>query len=244
VRPTLSNFLTGLLSSATLIGALAMSGCAPDGGKEDVSLSARASVNAPSLRTTPQRDVRPVIACFGDSLTAGYGAEPGQSYPDFLQALLDRDGYNYHVVNIGMSGATTKDGVSRVAAVTALHPALTVVEFGGNDGLRGLPVDQAQANLNIIVAAVRQSGSQVALAGITIPPQYGGDYVKRFNAIFPAVAHRNHVPFLPFLLQGVYGVEGSMQADGIHATGVGNQQVAHNVENLIQPMLQRASPLP
>jgi acyl-CoA thioesterase-1 len=194
---------------------------------------------APDVPPTPPHDRRPVIVCFGDSLTAGYGTDPGQSYPDALQRLLDSRGSYYRVVNEGISGNTTKDGLDRVGDVIAEHPKIVVLEFGGNDGLRGLPLEQTRSNLDSMVAQLKSSGTQVALAGITLPPDYGHDYIAQFNAMYTSLARKYRVPLLPFLLQGVFGVPGDMQDDATHATAKGNQQVAKNVERLIQPMLRR-----
>lgn len=182
---------------------------------------------------------RPVLVCFGDSLTAGAGIDPDQAYPALLQQLLDREGYHYKVVNAGVSGNTTKDGLERLNQVMQQHPQVVVVEFGGNDGLRGLPITQTQRNLDTIVHTLKTNGARVALAGITLPPQYGGPYIQGFNAMFPTVATRYHVPLLPFILQDVYGVPGDIQEDGIHPTAKGAQQVAVNVERLVKPLLQR-----
>jgi acyl-CoA thioesterase-1 len=184
-------------------------------------------------------DSRPRIVCFGDSLTAGYGTEAGQTYPDYLQADLDKLGYGYRVVNSGVSGNTTKDGVERVERVIAMKPALVVVEFGGNDGLRGLRIADTRANLDKIVAALTASGTKVVLAGITLPPDYGPDYIKQFNETYDLLAKKYRVPMLPFLLKGVFGGEGMMQADRTHATAAGNKVVAKNVLALIQPQLMK-----
>jgi len=184
------------------------------------------------------RDTRPVLVCFGDSLTAGYGAEPGHSYPDYLQKDLDRLSMGYRVVNEGVGGNTTKDGVSRLNEVLAQKPQIAVVEFGGNDGLRGLPISQTRANLDRIVGTLTRAGIRVAIAGITLPPQYGADYVAQFNDMYSTVAKKYHVPMLPFLLKGVYGGVGMMQTDGIHPTAKGNEVVARNVLNLLKPMLK------
>jgi acyl-CoA thioesterase-1 len=188
---------------------------------------------------TAQPDSRPLLICFGDSLTAGYGTDPGQSYPDDLQHLLDKQGYRYRVVNEGVSGNTTKDGLDRIDSVIEQHPRLVVVEFGGNDGLRGLPVEQTKANLSEIIDRIQKSGATVALAGITLPPDYGADYIGRFDAMYPALAKQYHVRLLPFLLQNVYGVPGDMQDDATHATAKGNKQVAENVQQLIHPLLKK-----
>ena len=183
---------------------------------------------------------RPLLVCFGDSLTAGAGVDPDQAYPAYLQQLLDREGYGYKVVNAGVSGNTTKDGLDRLEEIVQLHAQVVVVEFGGNDGLRGLSTAQAQRNLDTIVRTLKASGAKVAIAGITLPAQYGGPYVQSFNAMFPTVATRYHVPLLPFVLQDVYGVPGDIQEDGIHATAKGNQQVAINVEHLVAPLLRKS----
>jgi acyl-CoA thioesterase I len=182
---------------------------------------------------------RPLLVCFGDSLTAGYGADPGQSYPDYLQADLDAMGYKYRVVNEGISGNTTKDGVGRLGSIVALKPSVVVVEFGGNDGLRGLPIADSRANLDRIVATLKASGARVVLAGITLPPDYGPDYIKQFNATYTLLAKKYQVPMLPFLLNGVFGVDGMMQADRTHATAKGNEVVAKNVLPLVLPLLKK-----
>ena len=191
----------------------------------------------------PKDDPRPLVLCFGDSLTAGYGTEPGDAYPDQLQLLLDDEGFMYRVVNSGVSGNTTKDGLERLDRVLARlagHPgSVVVVEFGGNDGLRGLPLEQTKANLAQMIEQFQHAGAKVALAGITLPPDYGKDYIAQLVAIYPALAKQYHVPLLPFLLQDVYGVPGDMQEDQTHATATGNKQVALNVEKLVTPLLKK-----
>jgi acyl-CoA thioesterase-1 len=184
-------------------------------------------------------DTRPVLVCFGDSLTAGLGTDPGQSYPDYLQTELDRLHYHYRVDNEGVSGNTTKDGVARLPDVLALHPVVAVVEFGGNDGLRGLPIDDTRANLDEIVGTLKRAGIKVAVAGITLPPDYGPDYIRKFDETYTLVAKKYQVPMLPFLLKNVYGTPGMMQRDQTHATAKGNQIVAHNILPLVLPLLKK-----
>jgi acyl-CoA thioesterase I len=181
----------------------------------------------------------PVIVCFGDSLTAGYGAPAGSSYPDYLQQLLDSRGYHYHVLNMGISGNTTKDGVDRLNNVIAAHPSIVVVEFGGNDGLRGLPITATRANLDTIVSTLQHAGIKVALAGITLPPDYGQDYVHAINESYALAAKKFNVPLLPFILAHVYTVPGAMQEDGIHGTAKGNELIAENIYGLLKPMLRK-----
>lgn len=152
---------------------------------------------------------------------------------------MNAQGYHYHVINAGISGNTTKDGVERLTDVLALKPAAVIVAFGGNDGLRGLPIDATRRNLDQIVGTLQKAGSKVVLGGITLPPNYGLDYIRQFNDTYALLARKYHVSLLPFLLKDVYGVTGSMQADGIHATAQGNQQVARNLLPLLTPLLRK-----
>jgi acyl-CoA thioesterase-1 len=200
-----------------------------------ISASAQPKAAPPSSRN----DHRPLLVCFGDSLTAGAGVDPGQSYPDDLQTLLDQRHIRYRVDNQGVSGNTTKDGVQRLPQILALHPAVAVVEFGGNDGLRGLPIADTRANLDRIVATLQRAGIRIALAGITLPPDYGPDYIQQFNQTYTRIAKKYRVPLLPFLLKDVYGVPGMMQSDRTHATAKGNQVVARNVLALVLPLLKK-----
>jgi acyl-CoA thioesterase-1 len=184
-------------------------------------------------------DARPLLVCFGDSLTAGLGTDSGQSYPDYLQTDLDKLHFQYRVDNEGVSGDTTKDGVERLPEILALHPAVVVVEFGGNDGLRGLRIEDTRFNLDEIVGTLKKAGIKVALAGITLPPDYGQDYIAKFNETYRLLAQKYHVPMLPFLLKNVYGVPGMMQEDKTHATAKGNVIVAKNVVPLVVPLLKK-----
>lgn len=229
----------------SILATLATLPFAPGSGTA-ASASARRNNPAPHAAASnrartagPSIAARPLLVCFGDSLTAGAGIDADQAYPADLQRLLDSQGYNYRVVNAGVNGNTTKDGLDRVGDVLRLHPQVVVVEFGGNDGLRGLPAAQAQRNLDSIVRQIKAGGAKVALAGVTLPAQYGGPYIQSFNAIFPAVAERYRVPLLPFILQDVYGIPGYIQDDGVHPTARGAQQVAVNVDRLVVPLLKK-----
>jgi acyl-CoA thioesterase-1 len=181
-------------------------------------------------------DNDPLIVTFGDSLTQGVA---GRSYPDYLQELLDKNGYRYRVDNQGVSGDTSSDGLARIDNVVAAHPALVILEFGGNDGLRGLPVEATRKNLEETIVRLKQAKIPLALAGITLPPNYGPDYVKPFTAMFPELAKEYHVKLLPFLLVHVYQNAEMMQPDGIHPNGAGNEVVAKDVFDLIRPLLKR-----
>lgn len=181
----------------------------------------------------------PVIVCFGDSITAGHGAPIGKSYPDYLQKLLTQKGYHYRVLNMGISGDTTKDAVNRLPNVLAAHPSIAIVEFGGNDGLRGLPITATRANFDRIISTLQRAGVKVALAGITLPPNYGADYIHAINQTYVLAAKKFHTPLLPFLYNHVYNVPGAIQPDGIHATAKGNALVAQNIFRLIRPLLRK-----
>ena len=185
------------------------------------------------------KDTRPAIVCFGDSLTAGFGLDPGRSYPDLLQHELDRKGYRYHVVNMGVSGDTTQDGLARLAMVLSEHPQIVVLEFGANDGLRGQPVSGAEQNQARMIEALQKAGARVVLAGITLPPNYGPEYLNRFNAMYPDLAKRYRLPLIPFLLADVAAKPNLMQRDGLHPNAEGTRLVAQNVLRAVEPLLQK-----
>ena len=200
---------------------------------------ARPAVEESSSSAPAQPDTRPVIAAFGDSLSAGHGAGPGHSYPDYLQRELDRRGYAYSVVNAGVSGDTTTNGLLRVDSVTALRPVIVILEFGGNDGLRGIPISASQANLEQMILVLGKPGSRVVLAGMTLPPNYGPDYIRSFERMYTTLAAKYKLPLIPFLLAGVAGSPELMQEDGIHPTAEGNSRVAANVLRYLEPLLAK-----
>jgi len=177
------------------------------------------------------------IVCFGDSLTYGYGAPYGESYPDFLQTDLTRQGLTAHILKAGMNGATTKDALERLPSVVAMHPDIAVVEFGANDGLRGMPVAIIAAQLSTVIETLQKAHVRVVLLGIRMPPNLGADYVGQFHAMYPALAAKYKVPLLPFLLQDVYGVPGLMSGDGVHPNGEGYRVIAKNVLPLLKKYL-------
>jgi acyl-CoA thioesterase-1 len=191
------------------------------------------------LASTAQAADRPVIVCYGDSITAGYGLQPGQSYPDALQRALDERGFHYKVSNMGTSGATSKDAVANLHSVLQVHPTVVVVEFGGNDGLRGLPPDQTRRNLDTILTALNESHIRVLLAGITLPPNYGSDYINSFNQIFSDLAASHHVAFVPMIYKDLVRVGGTIQPDGIHPTAKGSEIIAGTLMPALTPLLKK-----
>lgn len=194
-----------------------------------------------AVAASTHSDTRPVIVAFGDSLSAGYGAEPGKSFPDFLQKDLDAAGLHWRVLNAGVSGNTTTDGLDRIQEVLARKPRITILEFGGNDGLRGLPLETTRANLTKMIQMLQAAGSKVLIAGLTLPPNYGGDYIAKFGQIYVDLAKKYNLPRIPFLLSDVVFRPGMMQQDGIHPTSQGNQIVAETVMRYLKPMLPRVS---
>jgi acyl-CoA thioesterase-1 len=190
-----------------------------------------------SARAPKPADSRPVIVAFGDSLTAGHGSGADQNYPLLLQRELDRRGLRYRVVNAGVGGDTTSGGLERAGTVLDLKPAMVILEFGGNDGLRGLPVATTRANLDELIATLKRSGTQVVLAGMTLPPNYGPDYIRRFEQIYKDLAAKHGAPLIPFFLDGVGGHPKYMQSDGIHPNAEGNRKVAALVMKFIEPLL-------
>ncbi|MCC6856912.1 MAG: arylesterase [Bryobacterales bacterium] len=193
---------------------------------------------APPAASAAKPDSRPVVVAFGDSLTAGFGVDPGRSYPDFLQEMLDRAGYFYRVVNAGISGDTTGGGLARLDSVLSLKPKIVILELGANDGLRGLPLESTRANLEEIIVRLRQEGARVVLAGMTLPRNYGPDYIRRFENIFSSLARAHATALIPFLLAGVADKEDYMQKDRLHPTAEGNRKVAENVLKVLAPLLE------
>jgi acyl-CoA thioesterase-1 len=243
-----SKFIVAIFTAASLVLTGVLTGCKPTPSttkREQPGSGSIAEQSQPSTQPAQppagQQDSRPIIVTFGDSLTQGVS---GKSYPAFLQDLLDKNGYAYRVDNQGVSGDTTTDGAARIENVVAEKPALVVLEFGGNDGLRGVPIESTKENLDRMMARLREAGVPFVLAGITLPPNYGPDYVKPFTAIFPELAKKYKVPFLPFLLIHEYDKPNLMQPDGIHPNEEGNKLVAQDVFQLIRPLLHKRAGRP
>lgn len=168
-------------------------------------------------------DEVPVLA-FGDSLLAGYGLDDGESYPAKLEAALRSRGVNARVVNAGVSGDTTADGLRRLEFTLNSQnkaPALVVISLGGNDMLRGLPVEETRNNLDAMLDELSERGIPVVLLGMLAAPNMGKDYASRFNAIYPAMARKHNAALVPFFLQAVMDRPDLLQDDRIHPTAAG-----------------------
>lgn len=225
-------FVSRAGAALTVTALLILGAC----GQPEVSNAPPAApIPAPTSPATV--DPRPVIVVFGDSLSAGFGADTGQAFPDYLQKLLDRDGYQYRVVNQGISGDTTIGGRARTFSAIELKPAIVILELGGNDGLRGLPLRQTRENLDAMAAEFTKAGAKLLVAGITLPPNYGVDYIGDFERMYVETATKYGASRIPFLLAPVIALPGAMQPDGIHPTAKGNELVAQLVFQYLKPML-------
>ena len=191
------------------------------------------------VASSPAFAVEHVIVALGDSLTAGLGVSPEEAYPALLEARLRHDGYDYRVVNAGVSGDTSAGGLRRLDWALRLRPAVVIVALGANDGLRGQPPDALRDNLTGIVERARAAGARVLLAGMRVPPNYGAEYTRAFAAVYPAVARATGVPLAPFLLDGVAGDARLNQADGIHPTAEGQRVIAEQLWPHLKPMLTK-----
>ncbi len=191
---------------------------------------------APSPAPTP--DARPVIVAFGDSLTAGFGLPPEQSYPTLLQRKLDEAGYGYRVVNAGISGDTTAGGVRRIDWAIEDNVKFLILELGGNDALRGQPVSEMKKNLSTIIEAARARDITVILAGMEAPPNLGPEYQLEFRQAFRDLARKYRLPFIPFVLDGVGGNPELNQPDGIHPNAEGEKIMTENIWRVLEPLLE------
>jgi acyl-CoA thioesterase-1 len=179
------------------------------------------------------------ILFFGDSLTAGLGLDPNLAFPALIQQRLDSLGYDYQVVNAGLSGETTASGRNRLDWVLRQPVEIFVLELGANDGLRGIPLSETRKNLEEMILLVRNKypGVKVVLAGMQLPPNMGPEYTVEFRKIFPDLADKHQVFLIPFLLNGVGGIPELNQQDGIHPTAEGHEIVAETVWEILEPAM-------
>ena len=183
----------------------------------------------------------PAILVFGDSISAGYGlARVEQGWVGMLRAKLKDEGYGYQVVNASVTGETTAGGLARLPRALALHhPRVVILELGGNDGLRALPIDQMRSNLGKMVDLSVDSGAQVLVLGMRIPPNYGPEFTEKFFAAFAEVARDKRTPFVPFLLNDIALSPNLMQADGVHPNELGQPKLLDNVWLRLRPLLRK-----
>jgi acyl-CoA thioesterase I len=214
-----------LLTLVVALSALACSGRA-----DQQAAAAPAATETPAPAAPASRSSRPRVVCLGDSLTAGYGlASPDQAYPALLERKLSEAGFDYQVINAGVSGDTSAGGLSRLDWSLQGDVRVLIVALGGNDGLRGLPPSELERNLSAIIAGARARHVHVLLLGMEAPPNFGPRYTRDFRAVFRDLASRQHVAFIPFFLDGVAGAPGLNQADGIHPTADGQLRVADTI---------------
>lgn len=199
----------------------------------------------PALAAEPPKggaDQRTVVI-LGDSLAAGYGLDPSEAFPAVLQKKLDEAGLQFTVVNAGISGDTSAGGLRRIDWLLKRRVDVLVLELGGNDGLRGIPVGTTRTNLQSIIDRTRQKHPQarVIIAGMQMPPNMGADYTAAFEKIFPELARSNNAALIPFLLEGVGGKPDLNLPDLIHPTADGQKIVADNVWAVLKPVIESAS---
>jgi acyl-CoA thioesterase-1 len=194
-----------------------------------------AATGAPGAAASPA----PTLLIVGDSLSAEYGLARGTGWPTLLQARLRERRYDYHVVNASISGDTTSGGLSRLPALLAEHhPRIVIIELGSNDGLRGLSLQAAEANLAKMVEASQAAGARVLLVGMMIPPNYGRDYTQRFQQMFGRIAKAHQAALVPFLLDGMAQHIELFQADRLHPVAKAQPQLLDNVWKGLEPLLK------
>lgn len=221
----------------------ALLGCDNTKPQQKPETEASTPSSKPSPTPAMASDGKKTILFFGNSLTAGYGIEPSEAFPGLIGRRIDSLGLPYRVVNAGLSGETTAGGKSRVSWVLRQPVDVFVLELGGNDGLRGIPVRTTEANLQAIIDTVRRKSpnARIVLAGMQIPPNMGPDYANQFRGIFKKLADRNNAVLIPFLLERVGGVRQLNLPDGIHPTPEGHRIVAQTVWDVLEPILREAS---
>jgi acyl-CoA thioesterase-1 len=222
-------------SIGLLCGAALAAGCGSPEAEPDQRV-APATAEAPA--TQDVRDTRPRVVVLGDSLTAGLGLAPDEAYPSLLQTRIDAAQLPFQVVNAGVSGDTSAGGLSRLDWSLDGDVRVLIVALGGNDALRGLPVEELRRNLSAIIERAQARHIQVILAGMEAPPNFGEAYTVSFHQVYPELARTYGVTLLPFLLQNVAGIDTLNQRDGIHPTAEGARLVADNVWAVLRPLLK------
>jgi len=193
------------------------------------------------IACVPARAETPVILVFGDSISAGYGlAHVEQGWVELLKTRLKAQGYVYQVVNASVSGETTAGGLARLPRALELHhPKIAVIELGGNDGLRALPIPQLRANLEQMIDQAEAAGAKVLLLGMRMPPNYGLPYTEQFRESFSTIASEKKIPVVPFLLNDIALSPNLMQDDDVHPNALGQPRLLENVWPALQPLLRK-----
>ncbi len=212
------------------------------GGGCDVSTAEKQFAGDPNKPLVLPQTVsaQPKIVAFGDSLTAGFGLTEKESYPYLLQQKLKADGFNYEVLNAGVSGDTSIGGTERIDWVLEQENVrILILELGANDLLRRMPVDRMKRNLATIIEKAKAKNVQVLLCGMLAPPNVGAEYQRQYVAVFPDLAEKYQVEFLPFLLENVALDSKLNQADGIHPNAEGAKIMTDNIYRELKPMLAK-----
>jgi acyl-CoA thioesterase-1 len=193
------------------------------------------------VATAPAHAEAPMILVFGDSISAGYGLpRVEQGWVELLRTRLKSQGYGYQVVNASVSGETTAGGLARLPrALEVHHPSIVILELGGNDGLRALPIAQMRANLTQMVALASAAGAKVLLLGIRMPPNYGPQYTEQFAMVFSDLAREKKIPVVPFLLTDIALSPSLLQGDDIHPNELGQPILLDNVWPALIPLLHK-----
>jgi acyl-CoA thioesterase-1 len=228
-----------LVLSVCLVTAACGGGCLYGVSKPSKDVSGAAAPAAATSLDPSAPPVRPRIVALGDSLTAGYGLLERQSYPSVLQQRLDAEGYQFEVVNAGVSGDTSAGGLRRVDWALDGDARVLILALGANDGLRGLSVQDMKQNLTAIITKAREKNVVVVLAGMEAPPNYGQEYGTTFRQAFREVAQRERVLFVPFLLDTVAGQGSLNQSDGIHPNEQGARIIADTIWTVLRPLLDQ-----
>jgi len=220
-------------AATALCLALALAGC---GGEQEPARQNEA-------QNRPEEVSRGTIAAVGDSLTAGLGlGDESQAYPALLEAKLKAAGYNFRVVNAGVSGETSSGTRSRIEwVISRLEPDLVILETGANDGLRGIDPEVLRGNLDAIVTTLKKNGVTVLLAGMRMLPNMGPEYTEKFAAVYPEIARRHDVPLIPFFLEGVAGEPALNQPDRIHPTAEGYVRIVGTVYPYVRQAIEDMS---
>lgn len=209
---------------------------------QDATASSRATESPTAVASASPSKSLPKIVAFGDSLTAGYGLPASQTYPALLQEKLKADGFEYEVINAGVSGDTSAGGVRRIDWALEGDVRFLILELGANDILRGQPIREMKKNLSQIIERAKSRGAQVLLAGMYSPANAGPDYQREIHEAFQSLAREHQVTLIPFFLDRVAGIESLNQADGIHPNAEGTKIVAETVYQSLRPMLEKQQP--